>query len=97
MNETTTIKLRLDLGKPPPPLTDEQKARLAALEAMPDSEIDLSDIPEHDFSGADVKQVAMIRVDVDVFAWLRTRGKGYQNHINDMLRREMLAEAKAEG
>ena len=29
-----------------PPLTDEQKARLAALENMSDEDIDLSDIPE---------------------------------------------------
>ena len=32
-----------DVGQP---LTDAQVAELAALEAMPDSEIDLSDIPE---------------------------------------------------
>ncbi len=34
----------------PPPLTAAQKAMLDALENLPDEAIDLSDIPEHDFS-----------------------------------------------
>ncbi len=36
----------------PPPLTSEQIAMLDALKKMPDSEIDYSDIPPHDFARA---------------------------------------------
>jgi len=39
-----TVKYRIDLANLPP-LTDKQKAELAALAALPDSQIDTSDIP----------------------------------------------------
>ena len=45
MNKTVTYKV--DLNKPPV-LSEEQKARLEALDKRPDSEIDFSDIPELD-------------------------------------------------
>ena len=38
------VRYEIDLNNPPP-LTDEQKARIKALREMPDSEIDFSDIP----------------------------------------------------
>jgi uncharacterized protein (DUF4415 family) len=38
------MKRTLDLRNPPP-LTDEQKARLDAVAAMPDEQIDYSDSP----------------------------------------------------
>ncbi|MBR4737527.1 MAG: hypothetical protein IK051_07670 [Rhodocyclaceae bacterium] len=38
------MKMSFEIGNPPP-LTEEQKKRLAALEEMPDSEIDFTDIP----------------------------------------------------
>ncbi len=41
------VRYVIDLENPPP-LTDEQKARLKALAEMPDSEIDYSDIPPLD-------------------------------------------------
>ncbi len=44
MSKNNTVKLTLDLINPPP-LTDEQKARLTALTAMPDEGIDYSDAP----------------------------------------------------
>ena len=64
---------------------------------MPDSQIDLSDIPEiRNWDGAvrgkfyrPVKQPITIRLDADVLAWLRAQGKGYQTRINQTLRREM--------
>ena len=43
------VRYVIDLENPPP-LTDEQKARLKALAEMPDSEIDYSDIPPLDDS-----------------------------------------------
>ena len=84
-----------------PPLTEEQKVELAALASRPDSEIDLSDIPEwteEQFKTAirgrfyrPVKQQITVRLDADVIAWLKSQGKGYQSRMNAILRREMLA------
>jgi uncharacterized protein (DUF4415 family) len=77
--------------------------RMAALAARPDSEIDLSDIPE---LGGDawkhprpnpfyrpVKKQLTVRLDADVIAWLRKQGKGYQTRLNGLLRAAMLREA----
>lgn len=89
MSKKTIIKRRIDPNNPPP-LTRKQIAMLDALNKMPDSEIDYSDIPPHDFMYKPVKKVTTIRLDADVLAWLRTYGKGYQSRINAILRHEML-------
>ena len=83
-----------------PPLTLEQSAEIERLAAMPDSEIDTSDIPEltEDFWKnavrnrlyKPIKTSTTVRIDSDVLAWLRGQGKGYQSRINAILRREML-------
>jgi uncharacterized protein (DUF4415 family) len=87
-----------------PPLTAAQRAELEALAAMPDEEIDFSDIPEatEDFWKTavrnpffrPVKKSTTLRIDADVLAWLKAQGKGYQSKINAILRREMLASMK---
>ena len=87
-----------------PPLTEEQKAELAALAARPESEIDYSDIPpltEQFWKNAvrgrfykPTKTSTTVRIDTDVLAWLKSQGKGYQSRINAILRREMLASLK---
>jgi uncharacterized protein (DUF4415 family) len=84
-----------------PPLTDAQVARLNALAARPDSEIDTTDIPgltaeqwKNGIRGRfyrPVKRQITARVDADVLAWLKSHGRGYQSRINAILRREMLA------
>jgi uncharacterized protein (DUF4415 family) len=84
-----------------PPLTETDRARLRALAARPDSEIDLSDMPEmtdEQWKNAErgrfyrpVKRQITARVDADVLEWLKAQGKGYQSRINAILRREMLA------
>ncbi|MCF4129829.1 BrnA antitoxin family protein [Methylobacterium sp. SyP6R] len=89
-----------------PPLTAEQKARLEALAARPDDEIDYSEIPPlSDAFWADAvrgrydrptKTSTTVRIDSDVLAWLRAQGRGYQTRINAILRREMLAALKRE-
>ncbi len=94
------IRYEIDLADPPT-LTEEQKTELKALAAKPDSEIDLSDIPEADenfWKNAirnpfykPTKSSTTIRIDSDVLHWLRSQGKGYQSRINAILRREMLA------
>jgi uncharacterized protein (DUF4415 family) len=88
-----------------PPLTDAQVARLNALAALPDSEIDTSDIPEltaeqwkNGIRGPfyrPVKRQITARVDADVLEWLKSHGRGYQSRINAILRREMLAAHRA--
>ena len=79
-------------------LSATQRRRLKKLAGMPDSEIDLSNIPEiTDWSNAvrgkfyrPIKKPVTIRLDADVLAWLRAGGSGYQTRVNQTLRREML-------
>jgi len=73
---------------------------LSALKAMPETDIDFTDIPstqEQDWLGAErakfyrpVKQQLTVRVDADVLAWLKSQGKGYQSRLNEILRSAML-------
>ena len=81
----------------PKRLSAEQEAELAALNAAPDSAIDLSDSPEQkDWSGArrglfyrPVKKQLTLRLDADVVDWFRSKapeGEGYQTRINQALR-----------
>ena len=89
-----------------PPLTTADHARLAKLAARPDSEIDLSDIPElsnEEWKTAvrgkhyrPVKTQITARLDKDVLAWLKADGRGYQTRMNAILRREML-QARSSG
>ena len=78
-------------------LTEDQKAEIEALAALPDEKIDTSDLPEIlDWSGArrgllyrPVKQQITLRLDADVVAWFRANapdGRGYQTEINRVLR-----------
>jgi uncharacterized protein (DUF4415 family) len=41
-----------------------------------------------------VKQPISIRLDADVVAWLKKRGKGYQTRVNSILRQTMLTDIK---
>ena len=78
-------------------LTGDKKAEIEALAALPDKEIDTSDIPEIlDWSGArrgllyrPVKRQITLRLDADVVAWFRANapnGRGYQTEMNRVLR-----------
>ncbi len=40
----------------------------------------------------DRKERVGIRLDRDVLNWFRSKGRGYQTHINDVLRRYMEAQ-----
>ena len=92
---------------PGKPLTAKQKRELAALAALPDEAIDTSDIPElppsfwkNAIRGRfyrPVKQAVSLRLDADVVAWLKKRGKGYQTRANHILRERMLAEVRKVG
>jgi uncharacterized protein (DUF4415 family) len=78
-------------------VSKKQAKELAALNAMADEKIDLTDLPEVlDWSGAvvgkfyrPIKKSLTIRLDADVLAWLKSPGSGYQTRINQMLREAM--------
>ena len=82
------------------PITDRQRQELRRLAKLPDSRIDFSDAPEGKPRLSDVpvgrfyrpiKQLVSLRVDAEVLAWFRGRGKKYQTYMNEVLRREMQA------
>jgi uncharacterized protein (DUF4415 family) len=76
----------------------QKRKDLAKLAKMPDSQIDLSDIPEiKNLPSAAVigkfyrprKTSVTIRLDADVLAWLKATGDGYQTRVNTYLRQLM--------
>lgn len=83
-------------------LTAARKRELAKLAALPDHEINLSDIPEltdefwrNAVRGRfyrPIKKQITLRLDADVIAWLRKHGKGYQTKANALLREMMVKE-----
>lgn len=92
MSKSNTVKRTLDLTKPPV-VTDEQRARLAALAAMPDDQIDTSDAPFRpdavwvkavDFPHT--KKQITLRIDGDVLEFFKHTGKRYQSRMNAVLR-----------
>ncbi len=101
-NNTNNIVTRnLDINNPPE-LSKEQTQRLQALANRSDSEIDYSDIPpltDEFWQNAiqnpfykPVKKSTTVRIDSDVIAWLKSKGKGYQTRMNDILRQAMIEE-----
>jgi uncharacterized protein (DUF4415 family) len=94
MRKNNTVKLTTLDPNNPPPLTDEQKARLAALEAMPDEEIDYSDAPYRPdavwMKAADQlphsKKQITLRIDAEVLEFFKHSGKRYQSRMNAVLR-----------
>jgi uncharacterized protein (DUF4415 family) len=84
-------------------LSVEQKRDIAAISAMRDEDIDLSEMPEVlDWSGAEMgkfyrppKKSVTMRLDGAILEWLKGYGKGYQTRVNLLLRHAM-ASATAE-
>lgn len=82
-----------------PHISLEELERLKKLENQSDDEIDTSDIPEltdaqllqikEGILFRPVKKQVTVRLDVDVLAWLKAGGKGYQTRMNKILRRAM--------
>lgn len=79
-------------------LPKDKRKELQALVDRTDEEIDLSDIPEIREIPSDAvigkfyrpkKQSVTLRLDVDVLAWLKASGEGYQTRINKYLRQLM--------
>lgn len=85
------------MKKDPTKLSSDVQAQIRGLEALPDDQIDTTDIPEIlDWSDArrgvfyrPVKQQITLRIDADIIAWFKARardGRGYQTDINGALR-----------
>jgi uncharacterized protein (DUF4415 family) len=78
----------------PEPLTPALQAELDALAAIPESEIDTSDMPPiADWSNAvrgpfyrPIKKALSLRVDADIIDWFQRQGQGYQTRMNSALR-----------
>jgi uncharacterized protein (DUF4415 family) len=97
MKGNAVSKNKLSAGQP-----DE----LAKLAALPDDQIDTTDIPEapaenwiHARRGElyrPLKQPVTIRLDADVLTWFKEHAAngGYQTEINRVLRRHVAAEEK---
>jgi uncharacterized protein (DUF4415 family) len=101
MSKNNIVKLTLDVNNPPP-LTAEQKARLEAIAAMPDDQIDTSDMPFNpdavwvkavDFPHA--KKLISLRIDEDVIDYFKHTGTRYQTRINAVLRSYVKAQQHA--
>lgn len=79
-----------------PPMTDEEKKMIEKLEAMPENEIDFSDIPEsksissggfYYFQSLKMPKTDIhTKIDNDNLEWLKQTGKGYQTRLNNVLR-----------
>lgn len=99
MSKPKIVRYEVDLSNLPP-LTEKQKAEIKAVAAMPDSEIDYSDLPPLDNSFwknavrnpfyKPTKTSTTVRVDSDVLLWLKAQGKGYQTRMNEILREAMI-------
>ena len=88
------------------PFSPEELEQLARLEAMPDEEIDLTDIPEVPDDAwqyarrpglyKPVKQPVTMRLDADIVAWFKDHAEGrpYQTEINRVLRRHVSEASK---
>jgi len=102
MSARNTVKFKLDPKKPP---TVAQRKRLIAVAAMPDAEIDYSDIPRQTqpvqwtrpsaLIPGENKQQITLRLDADVVSFFKKTGKRYQSRINAALREYVKAHRKS--
>jgi uncharacterized protein (DUF4415 family) len=82
-------------------LTRKQASEIRSLAGMRDAEINLQDAPElRHWDRAvvgkfyrPIKKPLTIRLDADVLAWLKSKGKGYQTRLNSLLRAAMEKQA----
>jgi uncharacterized protein (DUF4415 family) len=83
-------------------MTKKQEREIAALLALRERDIDLSDQDEvKDWTDGivgkfyrPIKKPVTVRLDADVLAWLKAQGKGYQTRINSLLRAAMSSQGR---
>ncbi len=81
----------------PPMLSAKRKRELAALAALPDDQIDYSDIPKMPLAvllrmRRPAKRQMTVRIDADIFRWLESQEARAPNRLNRVLRSAMRAE-----
>jgi uncharacterized protein (DUF4415 family) len=99
---TGLVTYRLDPDNPPV-LTLEELQAWEEAKAMPDEDIDLSDMPERttgwrrvsELVPAENKQQITLRLDADLIAFFRATGRRYQSRINAALREYVTAQKKS--
>ena len=81
--------------------TAEQEEQIARLADLKDEEIDTSDIPEiteEQWSKSELfrpkKVFTSFRCDADVLEWLKSKGRGYNTRMNQILRAAMADEKR---
>lgn len=91
------------------PLSPRQIEQLNKLAALPDDQIDTTDIPEAPAENwlhatrpglyRPLKQPVTIRLDADIVGWFKEHagGRGYQTEINRILRRHVVEMEKTRG
>ena len=92
-NASNIVKLTLD-PKNLPPLTEEERAQLEAIAAMPEEQIDYSDapcLPDASWMKAAeqlprTKKQITLRIDADVLDFFKRTGSRYQSRMNAVLR-----------
>ena len=92
-NASNIVKLTLD-PKNLLPLTEQERAQLEAVAAMPDEQIDYSDapyLPDAVWMKAaaqlpHTKKQITLRIDAEVLEFFKHTGKRYQSRINAVLR-----------
>jgi len=78
----------------PKALSPKLQAELDALADLPDSQIDLTEMPPvADWSKGErgalfrpIKRALSLRIDADVIDWFQRQGSGYQTRMNAALR-----------
>ena len=80
------------------PEQEEQIARLADLKAEDIDTSDISEITEEQWSKAELfrpkKVFTSFRCDADVLDWLKSKGRGYNTRMNQILRAAMADEKR---
>ena len=104
MSARNTVKFKLDPKNTKPP-TAARRKRLTAVVAMPEAEIDYSDIPRQTQPAqwtrpsalipGENKQQITLRLDADVVSFFKSTGKRYQSRINAALREYVKAHRKS--
>jgi uncharacterized protein (DUF4415 family) len=83
---------------------DSFKKRMEYLRNMKDEDIDFSDIPELDddfWKNARLeviikKKLLSVRLDEDIIDWFKSKGPGYQTHMNAVLRHYYMSKLTEE-
>ena len=78
------------------------RTKLKQIKAIKDENIDYSDIPETDadfwrraeLHMPEPKKGVYVRLDADILAWLKSKGRGYQTRMNAMLRTLMESDRR---